>query len=205
MAVDHLAVGDETRSEARTERNHDEVAHALGIAVDHLADRRGIGVVRHEHLHTPEAVPDVVRQRENAAAFIGIGVSLAEFPEVRGVFDRTFMIIGIGGTDTDTRQFVLERKAVGQCVHRLAEVFDIGRIIVYTGVFLGRNDRFGIQVAVFVDDAERSIDTADVHADSEFFHIVFWLKVRIYQVKVNPKFGYSKLFSYFWDRFRSKM
>ena len=24
-------------------------------------------------------------------------------------------------------------------------------------------------------------------------------------VKVNPKFGYSKLFSYFWDRFRSKM
>ena len=34
---------------------------------------------------------------------------------------------------------------------------------------------------------------------------MFWLKVRIYQVKVNPKFGYSKLFSYFWDRFRSKM
>ncbi len=33
---------------------------------------------------------------------------------------------------------------------------------------------------------------------------MFWLKVRIYQVKVNPKFGYSKLFSYFWDSFRPK-
>jgi len=84
--------------------------------------------------------------------------------------------IGVGGADADARQLVFERKTVGQRVHRLTQIFDVSRIIVYMGIFLGRNDRFGIEVAVLIDKAEGGVDAADIHADREFFHIVFQVK-----------------------------
>ena len=176
VAVDHLAVGDEPRSEARTEGNHHEITHALGIAVDHLADRSGVGVVGDDRLHTAEAFRNVASQRKDAARLVGIGVLGFEFPEVRGVFDRALVVIGVGGADADAGQFVFERKALRQCAHGVAELLHISRIVVYMGIFAGRDDRFGIEVAVFVNESERGVDAADVHTDSEFFHIVIQVK-----------------------------
>lgn len=110
VAVDHLAVGDEARTESRAERDHHEVAHAFGVAVNHLADRRGIGVVGHQHLHAAETSADIVGQRKETAALVGIGVALAEFPKVGGILDRTLVEIGVGGADADARQARIRTK-----------------------------------------------------------------------------------------------
>ena len=176
VAVDHLAVGDESRTEPRAEGDHNEIAHALGVAVNHLADRRRVGVVGNERLHAAETLRNVVRQREHAARLVGIGVALLKLPKVRRGFDRALVVVGIGRADADARQFVLERKALRQSAHRVAKVLDISRIVVNIRVLLGRDDRFGIEVAVFIHEAESGVDAADVHADREFFHIVFQVK-----------------------------
>ena len=153
-----------------------EILHALGVTVDHLADRRRIGVVRDERLHAAETVRNVARQREDAAALVGIGVSVPEFPQVGGRLDRSLVVVGVGRADADARQFVIERKALGHGMHGVAQVPHIGRIIVHIRIFLGRNDRFGIEVAVFIHKTEGGVDTADIHADSEFFHSRFQVK-----------------------------
>ena len=174
VAVDHLAVGDESRTEPRAEGDHNEIAHALGVAVNHLADRRRVGVVGNERLHAAETLRNIVRQREHAARLVGIGVALLKLPKVRRGFDRALVVVGIGRADAG--QFVLERKALRQSAHRVAKVLDISRIVVNIRVLLGRDDRFGIEVAVFIHEAESGVDAADVHADREFFHIVFQVK-----------------------------
>ena len=170
MAVDHLTVRDEARTEPRAERNHHEILHALGIAVDHLADRCGVGIVRDDHLHAVETAGDIGRNREDAARLVGIRLTGAELPEVGGRFDGSLVEVGVRGADADAGQLVLEREARGQGPHRIAQILDVGRIVVHKGVFLGRNDRFGIEVSVFVHQAESRVDTSNIDADCEFFH-----------------------------------
>ncbi len=128
-------------------------------------------------LRAVEMLRNVVRQREHAARLVGIGVFGLELPEVCRILDRSLVVVGIGRADADARQLVFERKALHQRPHRVAKLLDISRIVVYMGIFLGRNDRFGIEVAVLVNETERGVDAADVHADSEFFHIVIQVKV----------------------------
>ena len=177
MAVDHLPVGHKTRTEARAERDHHEILHPLGVAVDHLPDRRRIGVVRNQRLRPVETSRNILRQRENPAGFVRIGLPVTELPQIRRGLDRPLVEIGVRCPDADTRQFVLERQALRQGPQRIAQLLDISRIVVYIGILLGRNDRFGIQVAVFIHETERGIDSADVDADSKFFHGPISLKL----------------------------
>lgn len=137
VAVDHFAVGDETRAETRPERNHDEVLHALGVAEDHLSDRGGIGVVGHQDLHAREAFADVLRQRKDPTAVVGVALLGREAPQVDRSFDRPLMVVGVRSADADAHQLVFEREAVGHGMHRHAQVLHIVGIILEIRVFLG--------------------------------------------------------------------
>ena len=150
VAVDHLAIGDESRTESRPERDHDEILHPLGVAVDHLADRGGVGVVGHPALDARERLLDVVHQREHAAALVGIGFADGELPQVGRVFDHARVVIGVGRADADAHQLVFEREAVGQRMQRFGQLGHIGRIVGEKREFLGRYDRIGIEGAVLV-------------------------------------------------------
>ena len=48
-AIDHVSIDDNTRSDTRAERDHDEVLHAACYAILHLADGGSVGVVGEAH------------------------------------------------------------------------------------------------------------------------------------------------------------
>ena len=51
-AIYHLSVDDNTRAYARTKCQHNEILHASGHSIGHLADSCGIGIVGQRYGHT---------------------------------------------------------------------------------------------------------------------------------------------------------
>ena len=176
MPVDHPTAGNESRSQPGSKRYHDEIPHSPGIAVSDLPESGGIGVVGNTDGNPGKRVADLLAKREKPPPFLRIRLSGSKLPEIDRTLDPARMIVGIRSTDPDTRQYSPGRHRRTKLPQRPYEHFDISRIVVNIRVLLGRDDRFGIEVAVFIHEAESGVDAADVYADREFFHIVFQVK-----------------------------
>ena len=203
MSVNELAVADDARAQTRTEGDDDEVLHSLCVAEYHLADGGGVGVVCDGDVDTRERSLDVVHEVEHAARLVGIGLVVAELPEVGRGLDHTGVIVGIGGADAYTDELEIERYAADQGVHRLAQSLDVCLIVIELLVLFGRDGRFAEDCTVLVDETERSIGSADIDTHCKFFHddcgSLWFIKKRNFayglQVKVNIKLFFIQTFS----------
>ncbi len=172
MAVNQFAVAHDARAQTRAEGDYDEVFHAFGVAEDHLADGRGIGVVGDGHVHARERRLDVVHEVEHAARLVGILLVVAEFPQVGGGLDHARMEVGVRRADTYSYEFEIERHAADQGVHGLAQSLHIGVVVVEFLVSFGRDGRFAEYRTLFIDESECRVGTADVDTHCQFFHSV---------------------------------
>ena len=66
VAVDHLAVADDARTEAGAEGNHRKVLHTACVTEYHLADSRSVGVVGNHNLNAREVLAQVGHEVEDA-------------------------------------------------------------------------------------------------------------------------------------------
>ena len=165
VSVNQLSVRDESRTYARAERNHDEILHPLRVAVDHLADSGGIGVVGNVYGRVGEVLAHVAREVEDAQRLGLALVLVGELPEVGRRFDSAFVVVGVRRADTYSDKFEIEVHAVGERLHRVAQVVYIGFVVLEIGICLGRNHRFGIEVAFLVYQSESGIDTTDIDTE----------------------------------------
>ena len=145
MAVEQLAVDDDARADARAKCDDDEILHATGYAVDHLAQGRSIGVVGHGHGNVAETL----------AEHLGQGNDAVVCPrQVRRKLDGAFIVVGIGSADAHGLDFL-------QSAHLLddgLQCHDAGvDIVLGLLVATGLDGCRGLDVAACVNDSKHGV------------------------------------------------
>ena len=96
MSVQQLAIYHDTRSYARTQGNNNEILHATGYTVDHLAQCRSIGIVRQGYWNIVQPLTEHLGQRHYTAV---------SPRQVRSKLNGTIIIITVGRTDSHRLDF----------------------------------------------------------------------------------------------------
>ena len=183
VAIDDVAIAHKAATQACAEGNLHEVFlfEALATAIVELAQSSSVGVVGHSHgFHCGEAFFD---QTYHLATSLflevtqsGFGGLATIFPgEVGCVDDSTFVVVGVGSTDTDTCHKALGRSLGHKFLDRSVEQIHI--LVEEHGALLrGRTlgMEFGTSKAVTlaVDKSEHGVGATYIDTNGElFFHL----------------------------------
>ena len=146
LAKHQLAVDHHAATHTRAEREHDEVLHALGAAVDELAIGRSIGIVgdHHRHIYVSSDESD---QIDNTFEI-----------EVRGILNATRVIIANRRCDADA----FDRINAVFLHQRIDLQANISHINIGVKVFVGREVLFGHNAAVVAHQSDVGVGAANV-------------------------------------------
>ena len=154
VTVEQLSVDDDTRADARSKGDDDEVLHATGHAVDHLAQGSGVGVVGQRHRDTAEPLAEHLSQRHH---------TVVSPRQVGGKLDGTVIIVAVGGADAHRLDLVDTAHLLDDGLQGLDTSVDVG---------LGRLEATGLDgggcldVAACVDNTKHGVRTSQVQADN---------------------------------------
>ena len=151
--VDHLPVGHDARAHARAQGDVDEVLHAPGHAVGHLAQGGGVGVVGDGDGHPAQRVAEELGQRHHAVVRPG---------QVGGVLDGAPVVVGVGRADAHGLDGV-------ESAHGLDDghegVDGVTHVVFHAVVAAGLDGGGGLDFATGVHDAEHGVGASQVQPD----------------------------------------
>ena len=156
VAVDQLAVCDETAAQSGTEGDHQEIFHALRTAVDHFTYGCRIRVVGDDDRNGGEKALHLFDDIQHALP-----------DEVRCELDRAGIVVAVRGADTDTHQLHFVAGPFEQVLDSDVEFLDI---LIEIGVIARGERPFADDLTRFVHQSVNGVRPPDIYADSYFFH-----------------------------------
>ena len=142
VTVEQLTVDHDTRAYAGAEGDDDEVLHATGHAIDHLADSGGIGIVGESHGDVVEAL---------AEEFSEGHYTVVSPRQIGGKLDGAVIVIAIGGANAHGLDLIDAANLVDDDLQGLDTCVDI---VLDLFIAAGLDSGCSLDVTTGIDNAE---------------------------------------------------
>ena len=139
--IDQLAIHDNTRTDTRAERNHNEILHATRHAIDHFADGGSVGVVGQGD-GDAEALLEHFSQWHNA---------VAPPRKVRRKLNRAVVVVAVWCTNAHRLDFLDAAHLIDNRFEGLHRSIDI---VLYIVINLRLDSGCGLDFATAIDDSK---------------------------------------------------
>ena len=140
VAIDKLAVDDDTASDTCAESDHDKVLHTLGGAIVHLTESGSICVIGKGNRNAVHGLGKELCERNLAIVAPG---------EVHSVLDGSGIVVCIRSSDTDSTNLTFNASILDDLLEGLCKFSDVRLNNI---MIVGTDDSLCKYITVFVND-----------------------------------------------------